>query len=82
MKLTPRTDHFQTNDLPLASTLVCLGYCVSRIDNTDPRRVAFCFPKSEPLEIDVERFWNGEVRVEPKQYSNSQKTLKARIYSE
>jgi len=74
-------DEFKTSDLPLASALVCSDFCVVRIEGTDSRRMIFIFRITKELTDTVDRFWNGETRVEPKRFSECQKALKARINS-
>lgn len=81
MKSNLESNYLVTNDLPLASSLVCLGFSITDIDKADPKKVRFCFQKTEQLDKAVRAFWDNKLCVEPKAFSNCQKSLKARIYS-
>ena len=72
---------FQTSDIFLASTLTCLGHDLIEVDTTNPKRVGFCFDSNNKLQEDIQRFWRGKILVEPKRLFDSQRFLKARIYS-
>lgn len=73
-------DVFCTSDLPLATTLISLGFTVSHLDRTDGQRVRFCFDRTEELDETVEFFWRGELRIEPKLFCLNQKLLKSRLH--
>lgn len=51
------------------------------MDATNPQKIVFTFIYSAELEQDVEEFWNNTARVEPKEFFNTLKTTKARIFS-
>lgn len=73
---------FETSDLPLATTLTALGFPLQELDASDPIRVIFKFFQDENLKNTVSAFWQNELRVEPKTFSNAQRELKARIRSQ
>ncbi len=75
-------DFFKTNDFLLATTLLCLGFTIERLDRTNFNKVAFIFKRSEELENTVQAFWNNQLEINPRAFFNSQKELKSRIYSE
>lgn len=72
------TEFFSTTDLPLAATLICLGYNCD-VDSSNNIRAKFYFKNSEKLEQDIKNFWTNEIKVSPKDFSNAQRDLKARI---
>src|SRR3989344_2247333 len=74
--LTPHSDGdgcYLTSDLPLAATLCCLGHQAIRVNRYDSKRVKFVFQNGNELSGIIERFWSGEIRVEPKSYFSSLK---------
>ena len=70
---------FSTTDLALSTALLCFGHKLKRIDKTSPRAF-FIFIRTAHLERDAERFWAGELQIEPKQFFNCQKEIKSRLY--
>lgn len=74
-------DHFRTSDLPLASTLLALGFKLRTIDRSDSRRYQFCFEQSDEIEEVNCDYWRGDLRIEPKLLLLHQKSLKSRIRS-
>ena len=72
---------FCTSDFGLAAALVALGFQIYSTDKSNPRRVVFCFQSSDNLSVLVEKFWNNELTVDAREYFESQKMLKSRIYS-
>lgn len=81
MKETLDTNYFETNDFALAVSLICTGFHIAELNRVNQNRVSFLFERSKQLETSVRAFWNNELRVEPKGFFNTQKELKARIYS-
>jgi hypothetical protein len=52
---------YSTYDLPLATTLVVLGYPIKKYQRSpETRRVSFVFQQSKELEANVELFWEGQ----------------------
>ncbi len=72
--------YFETHDLALA-VIISLFFPVNQINKENPRKVIFIFVKNSKLENVITRYWNKELRVEPRQYFDQLKVLKARIYS-
>jgi len=50
------------------------------MQQSDGERMNFIFAKSERVQDIVNRFWRGELLVEPQAYFNQLKVLKTRIY--
>ena len=73
-------DFFRTADLALCGALCVLGFVVNEVDRTEVRRSVFIFESSDELRETIDRYWRGELRVEPQAYFNQLKVLKARIY--
>ena len=71
---------FRTSDLALATAISVLGIAIEAMQQTDSERMNFIFAKSEKLTDIVNRFWRGELLVEPQSYFNQLKVLKTRIY--
>jgi hypothetical protein len=71
---------FRTSDLALATAVCALGVAVEAMDQDDPRRTFFIFAKSEKTEDIVNRYWRGELLIEPQRYFDQLKALKTRIY--
>lgn len=73
---------FDTSDLGLTSALSCLGYKVVAMDRHDPRRVVFCFERSEGIDEAMRGYWDGSLRLPPQSLFLHQKSLKHRIYDQ
>ena len=71
---------FRTSDLALATAISVLGVAIEAMQQTDSERMNFIFAKSDKLTDIVNRFWRGELLVEPQSYFNQLKVLKTRIY--
>jgi hypothetical protein len=71
---------FKTSDLALATAISVLGIAIEAMQQTDGERMNFIFAKSEKVQDIVNRFWRGELLVEPQSYFNQLKVLKTRIY--
>lgn len=78
MKITTE-QYFKTSDLALAATL-SLFIPIESIDRSDSSRVEFKFLTNKTTEKLINQYWKGELTVEPKQFFNQLRTLKARIY--
>jgi hypothetical protein len=75
------TDFFlKTSDLALATAISVLGVAIEAMQETDGQRMNFIFTKSDRLTDIVNRYWRGELLVEPQAYFNQLKVLKTRIY--
>lgn len=71
---------FRTADLALTAALCVSGFVVEEMDRVSPSRSVFVFEKGEELLEAVNQYWRKELRVEPQDYFNQLKILKARIY--
>jgi hypothetical protein len=75
-----RITHFSTADLALATT-VSIWFPLQQVDKKNPRRALFTFERSKELDELVDKYWKRELQVEPRQYFDQLKSLKARLYS-
>jgi len=73
-------DDYITSDLALASAL-CTYYSVKTINRNNPNKVFFIFQKDKNFDLIVERYWRGDLKIEPKLYFQNIKILKTRIYN-
>lgn len=80
MKMYDSDFFFKTSDLALATAISVLGVAIEAMQQTDSERMNFIFAKSEKLQDIVNKFWRGELLVEPQAYFNQLKVLKTRIY--
>lgn len=71
---------FRTSDLALATAISVFGIAIESTEQVDVKRTVFIFNKSDKLQDIVNRFWRGELQVEPQSYFNQLKILKTRIY--
>lgn len=74
-------DYFTTSDLAL-TTAISLCFPIDVIDKQNPRKVSFLFKREEKLDELIEAYWKRELKIEPQQYFNQLKAIKARLYSE
>jgi hypothetical protein len=73
---------YQVKDLALATT-ISLFQPIEAIDRPDgSRKAIFLFVRSPELDELVEQYWKGLLKVEPQQYFNQLKVIKARLWSE
>ena len=71
---------FQTTDMSLAST-ISLFRPVEAIDRSEGSAKAnFVFIHDSELDGLIDRFWRGELQVEPRRYFEALRSIKARLY--
>jgi hypothetical protein len=70
----------RTADLALTAALCVHGFAIEKVERVTPTRSVFIFSKSDQLEEIIERYWRRELTVEPQEYFDQLKVLKARIY--
>lgn len=72
---------FQSSDLALVSYLALL-FPIESINKSNPRKTIFHFNQTEKLDEQVQNYWRGEARVEPRAYFDELRRIKSRIYAE
>ena len=71
---------FRPADLALTAALCVSGFVVEEVDKVSPQRSVFVFQNGEKLLEAINQYWRQEMRVEPQDYFNQLKIIKARIY--
>jgi len=71
--------NWDTSDLGLATT-ISLFYPIKNIDKTDPKKVQFIFENSKKLNLLIDNYWKGKIKVDPAKYFNQLRIIKSRIY--
>ena len=74
-------EYFSTSDLALA-TAISLCYPIDVIDKINPRKASFLFKRNDKFDELLEAYWKRELKIEPQEYFNQLKAIKARLYSE
>lgn len=74
-------NYYYTSDLALA-TAISLWYPIDAIDRQNPRKASFLFKRNAKLNELLEAYWKRELKIEPQEYFNQLKAIKARLYSE
>jgi len=72
---------YSTSDLAL-TTAISLWHPIDTIDRQNPRKANFLFKRDEKLDELLEAYWKRELKIEPQEYFNQLKAIKARLYSE
>ena len=71
---------YSTSDLALVAVL-SLYYPIKAINNDNPKRIYFIFAEDKNFKLLIERYWKGDLKVDPQAYFNSLRQLKNRIYN-
>lgn len=70
-----------TTDLSLAGALLSY-YPLSNLNLENPKKAVFIFKKDKKFDLAIEKYWHGDLRVDPRQYFNNLKMLKSRIHNQ
>ncbi len=81
MTILKQENFYRTSDLALA-TAISLFYPLEAVDKANPRKAQFLFRRDENLNELIENYWYGGLRVEPQQFFNQLRIVKARLYGE
>ena len=73
-------NEFRSADLSLVAALCVSSFVVEELERVSPTRSVFIFTDSTELQELVNRYWRGDLQVEPQAFFNQLKVLKARIY--
>lgn len=71
---------FSTSDLALTA-VISLSQPVESIDKSNPSKAIFYFRRTTALENLLQEYWQRKLQIEPQQYFQQLKVIKARIYS-
>lgn len=72
---------YVTYDLALCCALLCFGFTLEGLETSDRRKTGFVFDENEKLREAIKQYWNNRMAVNPKDYFNTLKDLKSRIYA-
>ena len=72
--------YFESKSLPLATTLVCLGFPLDSLVKSNDGKYIFLFRSTKELKTALEAFWQRSLNVEPNSFFEAQRFLKSRIY--
>ena len=61
---------YSTSDLALTAVL-SLYYPIKAINKNNPKRVYFVFNKDKNFDLIIDRYWRGDLKVDPQAYFNS-----------
>lgn len=71
---------FETSDFHVAITLCTLGFKLVNINKTDLRRYLFEFEDTPEIMKQIEAYFRGELRLDPRLILLNSKLLKDRMY--
>lgn len=76
------TNHneYSTRDIYLASVIKLSGIPIIRLERSGGRGI-FIFPASEGINEIIRKYFNNEMRVDPKGLFETWKTLKSMVFS-
>ncbi|MHB1864561.1 MAG: DUF5659 domain-containing protein [Candidatus Saccharimonadales bacterium] len=77
-----KNDNYKTSDLALAAALICHGHNLETLDKHNAKRVLFIFQQSDNLNESLNGYWENLLTINPRQYFDAIRNLKARLYSE
>ena len=81
MKIKNENNLFRTSDLALAAVL-SLSFSIEFIDKENPSKAYFVFSKTKELDDSIEKYWRGDLKVEPQGYHAQLRVIKARLYAQ
>lgn len=71
---------WRTSDLSLGAVVLLFRPLEGIEKRPAQRKAEFIFAHDDELDQLVERYWRGEIRVEPRQYFTALREIKARLY--
>lgn len=76
-------EHIKISDLGLATTLETLGFHILKLEKDFSRDnlYFFLFEKTRELEKIIQKYWSGDLEVEPKKFWQECRDIKSRINS-
>lgn len=81
MNIPPKTlSNFSTKDIYLATVIKQAGIPILRVEGNG-RQGVFVFKASPQIETLISKYFNGELRADPKGIFETWKTLKAMAFS-
>lgn len=74
-------NHCYTHCLSTSAALMSGGHKLESLDKENPKKIQFIFERTSKLDVDISKYWSGDLRVEPRAYFDNLKMIKQRIYS-
>ena len=76
-------DEYETTDLCLMAVLANFGYHPKRMERatSNPRQVVSTYDLTLEVEETINKFWRGELLVEPSKFFGTLSMVKTRIYN-
>ena len=71
---------FKTYDLGLAASLVSLGFQLTDLEKSNPRKVLFIFQIEEGINEAIGDYWSDNLQINARSHFDNIKMLKNRIY--
>lgn len=72
--------NYYSNDIDIATTLICKGYELLDITHMGQGKYSFVFKNYPTIHDAVAGFWDNRIEVKPLEFANIRKNLKSRIY--
>lgn len=73
---------FTTYDLGVSTALLCTGFELLSIDKENPRKALFIFQKVDGIEDVANKYFADKLEVKARQFFDTIKALKNKLYSE
>jgi hypothetical protein len=73
-------NYYYSNDIDVASVLICKGYELQDVVPISHNKATFVFKNNEVITDAVEGFWSNRIEVHPLEFANHRKNLKSRIF--
>ncbi len=80
VRLDDTENFYYTNDIDVASTLVCKGYTLADVVPISHNKATFVFKNHSAIAEAVDGFWSNRIEVHPLEFANTRKNLKSRIF--
>jgi len=73
-------NYYYSNDIDVASVLVCKGYALEDVVPISNNKATFVFKNHPAITDAVDGFWSNRIEVHPLEFANARKNLKSRIF--
>lgn len=81
VSLDDHENYYYSNDIDVASTLICKDYVLTDIVPLNNLKATFVFKNHPTITNVVSDFWFNRIEVDPLEFANTRKNLKSRIYA-
>lgn len=71
----------QTSDLLICTVLLYFDHTLEKIDHSNGHRCLFFIEKNTNTSRLIEKFYKGQLKVEPKKFQSISREIKSRIYN-